>query len=265
MLRGISYLIAMDKHTLRVRAMQRIGNALENEGDYPGAQASLERALALAKDDLQRANILNDMGWVMMQKGDLIQATELCLNALKMCGDPANRDHLRAQIFDHLGTLAEKRNDSADALSYHQQSLDIKQRLGDTSGVAESANNLGHAYRALDDAEQAMLSFQNSLKLDQQIGNALGTAMATMNIGNVYADQDEVDPAIQHFEEALHTFEKIGHKQGMAMCLDNLAACKEDTHQDDVVRDHLNKALTLYEEIGDTEGEARIKVALQAL
>jgi protein O-GlcNAc transferase len=255
----------MDKQMLRVRAMQRIGNVLENEGDYTGAQGSLERALAQAKDDVQRASILNDMGWVLMQRGDLSHANELCLNALKLCGENAARDHLRAQIFDHLGTLAEKRESAQDALSYHQQSLNIKQRLGDTSGVAESANNLGHVYRLLEDADKAMQSFQNSLQLDQQIGNPLGIAMATMNIGNACADKDEVSLAVQYFEEALNMFEKMGHKQGMAMCLDNLAACLEDDAQDAQVREYLNKSLNLYAEIGDPEGEARIKAALAEL
>ena len=247
---------------LRVRAMQRIGNVLENEGDYAGAQSSLERALTYAKTDLQRASILNDMGWVMMQRGELESATTYAEEAIHLCGNNPGNSPLRAQIFDHLGTIAEKSSDLPRALSYHQQSFDLKRQLGDMNAMAETANNLGAVFRSMEDFDQTLHFFKQSLDFNKQIGNVLGIAMATLNMGNAYADQDDMPNAISTFQTALDMFEKMGHKQGMATSLDNLAACLEDSEDKDTAHAYLSRAYALYQEIGDAEGEARIREVL---
>ena len=42
-----------------------------------------------------------------------------------------------------IGVIYDNKNDSKKALSYYQNSLQVKQEIGDTAGIAISYNNIG--------------------------------------------------------------------------------------------------------------------------
>lgn len=254
----------MDKYSLRVRTMQRLGNVLENEGDYRAAQIALERALANARTDTHRASILNDMGWVLMQRSQPVEAQKLIEQALQICEtrlaqDTANQA-MRAQILDHLGMIFKYRGDLQEALEIHQRSLDIKTLLGDTFGMAESENNIGMTQRAQGESSDALQSFEHSLKLLQQVEYPLGIAVGMINIGTVLDDEGKLQEAIEQYQLAQQACERIGYRQGSALCLDNLATCYDKQGEFGRALSYLDSALALYSELGDLEGEAHARI-----
>ena len=254
----------MDKYSLRVRTMQRLGNVLENEGDYRAAQTALDRALANARTDTHRASILNDMGWVMMQRSQPVEAQKLIEQALLICetklAHDAAHQAMRAQILDHLGKIYEYRGELQAALEIHQRSLQIKTELDDTFGMAESENNVGTTRRALGHLAEASRSFEHSLKLLQQVEYPLGIAVGMMNIGTVLDDLGKLPEAIEQYQLAQQTCERIGYRQGSALSLDNLATCYDKLGEYARALTYLDNALAIYTELGDLEGEAHARI-----
>ena len=100
----------VDKHALHIKALQRLGNVLECEGNYAASRDALQRALSQSAKPIQQASVLNDIAWVLMRQGDIDEARQLSEQALTLCADVPDSDRLRAQIFDHLGIFAEERH-----------------------------------------------------------------------------------------------------------------------------------------------------------
>lgn len=250
----------MNRQTIHVKALQRMGNVLECEGDYDASEVALQRALTKAETLAQRASILNDIAWVMLRKGEVDHAQQLGKQALQLCDALEDSDRLRAQIFDHLGTIAEQQGDVAQSLQLHRQSLTIKERLSDTFGILESANNLGAVNQTIGNYQEAMQEFEMCFQLSSQVGYTLGTAMATLNIGLIHNNLMNLDHAIEHYNNALTQFQSIGHRQGTALCLGNLGTAYQMRHDHQQARNYLDQALSLYTALSDEEGQADVRV-----
>ena len=91
------------------------GVTLTGKGDYDAALATLEEGLALSEkvgDEVQRHRMLNSLGWVYMECGDLHRAIELSqegAQGARKRGDPetiANPEINLADIFLAKGDLA---------------------------------------------------------------------------------------------------------------------------------------------------------------
>ena len=237
-----------------------MGNVLECEGDYDASEVALQHALSKAETAAQRASILNDIAWVLLRKGDIDAAQQLGEEALQLCDEIADGDRLRAQIFDHLGTIAEQQGEVAQSLQFHRNSLTIKENLSDTFGILESANNLGAVNQTIGNYTEAMQQFEMCFQLSSQVGYTLGTAMATLNIGLIHNNLMELEHAIAHYNTALTQFQSIGHRQGTAICMGNLGTAYQMLHDQQQAISYLDQALTLYMALGDEEGQADVRV-----
>jgi tetratricopeptide (TPR) repeat protein len=96
-----------------------------------------------------------------------------------------------------LGIAYDSQGEYNKAIEYHQQSLVIKQEIGDRSGIAKSFNNLGNAYDSLGEYNKAIEYHQQSLKIFQEIGDRSGIATSLGNLGNAYDSLGEYQQAIE--------------------------------------------------------------------
>lgn len=235
---------------------------MECEGDYDASEVALQRALTKAETVAQRASILNDVAWVMLRKGDIDNAQQFGKQALQLCDELEDSDRLRAQIFDHLGTIAEQQGKVEDAIAFHLLSRKVKEAYEDIFGVLESANNLGSTYQLAGQDIKALDEFEYCLTLSKQVGYTLGIATAMLNIGNVHEFRGDFEKTTTFCEDALQLFDNINHLPGAALCLGNLGALFQQLHQSEKARLFIEKALALNLELGDKEGLAFSKTWL---
>lgn len=100
----------------RFRAAVNEGRALHRKGDYKGAMAAFEKALALDPDD---PRALSELGWSAFFAKDLALAEAKTKEALRRTRDA----DLRGSVLYNLGRIAEEQGKKPDAVAFYQRSL----------------------------------------------------------------------------------------------------------------------------------------------
>ena len=90
-----------------------------------------------------------------------------------------------------------------EAISYHQQSLEIDREIGNRGGVAKSLGNLGIVYKNLGRYEEAISYHQQSLEIYREIGDRGGVADSLNGLGEVYDALEDYQQALSLYQEAL--------------------------------------------------------------
>ena len=102
------------------------------------------------------------------------------------------------------------RGDLDRALSLYQESLALKEQLGDKKGKAASLSSLSNVYWEKKDYDQAQQLMEQSIELSKQIGDFEGNAYSITKLGQLCQVRGDNESALKYFREGLSLFEKLG-------------------------------------------------------
>jgi tetratricopeptide (TPR) repeat protein len=102
---------------------------------------------------------------------------------------------------------------------YFEQSLKIRQEIGDKSGEGNSLNNISQIFQARGDYDTALTYLQQSLKIRQEIGDMAGLCATLFNMGHIHAQNEAMDQAVG----AWVTVYRLAQPRGLAQALAALA------------------------------------------
>ncbi|MBC7861951.1 MAG: tetratricopeptide repeat protein [Bacteroidia bacterium] len=249
---------------------------------------SLLGRLKNAKEDSNKVNLLNDLGWeikehnpdsaILLSKNAIAIAKKIQWN--KGTGD----------AYNNLGAYSYLKAEYADALSWHTAALKIRTLTNDRKGIAASFGNIGLVYRMLGNYSMAIEFYFKALKIADETGDLklqannlgnIGVVYRNMgnfdgaldyyfkalqkteflhdkagavrhlaNIGIVYYSKGDYDKALEYYFKALKRDEEAGNKNGMAKHLGNIGAVYQDQKNFDEALAYYSKALKLREELG---------------
>jgi tetratricopeptide (TPR) repeat protein len=129
----------------------------------------------------------------------------------------------RSSILYNLADLLTQQGDVARALTLWQESLALKERIGDVEGKAATLHQMAGVIAQQGDVARALTLWQESLALDERIGDVQGKAATLANMAGVIAQQGDVARALTLWQESLALKERIGDVQGKAATLANMA------------------------------------------
>ncbi|MDJ1177388.1 tetratricopeptide repeat protein [Roseofilum sp. BLCC_M91] len=155
-----------------------------------------------------------------------------------------------------LGIAYYAQGDYEAALSFHQQSLEIEQQIGDRSGIASSLGNLGNAYSSQGDYKAALSFYQQSLKISQEIGDRSGIANSFTGLGIAYRSQGDYKSAISFHQQSLEISQEIGDRSGIASSLGNLGNAYRSQGDYERAISFYQQSLEIKQESGDRSGIA---------
>jgi tetratricopeptide (TPR) repeat protein len=95
----------------------------------------------------------------------------------------------RSAYIHQLGILAQVCGDYEEAARQYQRSLDIKERLGDQAGMADSYHQLGMLAQVRGDYDEAARQYQRSLDIEERLGNQAGMATTYSQLGNLASER----------------------------------------------------------------------------
>jgi tetratricopeptide (TPR) repeat protein len=96
-----------------------------------------------------------------------------------------------------LGILAQVTGDYTEARRLYQESLKIKQELGDKSGVSASLGQLGMLAQATGDYTEARRLYQECLKIDQELGDKSSIAITLAQTALLEENEGNLDKALE--------------------------------------------------------------------
>jgi len=214
---------------VRAKALRGAGSLAEEQGDFDGARAWHEEALAARReleDELAVAESLSDLGNVANLQGDGRRARELHEQALairRVAGD----DWGIAVSLNNLGNVAHHAGDNAQARALYEESCELLQALGDRWALAVTLNNLGVIAGEQGDLDAADDFLERSLGIARDLGDRQGEAYALLALGENAVARGRLTDAFDHYRHSLAITSELGDRQGTAELLEAFAGLAE--------------------------------------
>ncbi|MBU7046253.1 MAG: tetratricopeptide repeat protein [Theionarchaea archaeon] len=165
--------------------------------------------------------------------------------------------HGMAQTYGNLGLVYDSKGQWDTAIEYYEKSLEISEKIGDIHGMAQTYNNLGLVYDSKGQWDTAIEYYEKSLEISEKIGDIHGMAQTYGNLGSVYGRKGQWDTAIEYYEKDLEIREKVGDIHGMAQTYNNLGLVYDSKGQWDTAIEYYEKSLEIKEKVGDIHGMAQ--------
>lgn len=162
---------------------------------FASYQASLKwQRQHSGRTDLEAITLTN-LATVLQTQGKWDEAEKTYLAAFALFIDLDDLYH-QSQVLGNLGTLCLQTNRYEQALPYFLKDLEMAQRINNHASQSHTLNNLGIVYRHLEQETDAFQCYQQSLVLKQELGDLHGELTVLINICRLlqlYGDQEIID------------------------------------------------------------------------
>ncbi|MBN1178551.1 MAG: tetratricopeptide repeat protein, partial [Anaerolineae bacterium] len=258
-----SYQAALTHHppavTHQADVQRKIAKVWELQGQYEEATyylAAAQATLVHNESSPEMARVLDAMGWLAAQKGDLDHALHLCTKGLQLShtlpyDEPSQK--VRSELHHTMGTVLLRKGDYDEAVARFQESITTREEIGDLYGMSRSYNNLAVVYWSQSNYDLTARYLQESLKIHQKIGNTYGIAMTLSNLGVLYYTLGDCEQAISYYEHSLTIRREIGDAQGIADVYNNLGEVHHSLGDHSQALYYLEHAVQMYTQIGNRE------------
>ncbi|HZZ40701.1 MAG TPA: tetratricopeptide repeat protein [Acidobacteriaceae bacterium] len=196
----------------------------EQQGDYKSAKQKL--AVVLASDP-RNVEALLASGRVAILAGDAQGGLDVLSRALPLATELDNQEE-KASILQATGVAYGSMDRVDDALRNYQESLAIKQQIGDKRGEASSLNQIAYMEDRQGKEDQALAAYKQSLTLGREIGDQTGIADSLINLGDFYHNHAKPDEALKSTLEALQIERQLGNQSEQALCMHNIGSIRMD-------------------------------------
>jgi tetratricopeptide (TPR) repeat protein/CHAT domain-containing protein len=162
----------------------------------------------------------------------------------------------RAVLLHNYGVFLQDRGEYEEALEKYEQSLRIKEGLGNRAGVASSLHQIGNLHYLRGDYDEALEKYEESLGILMELGNRAGVAISLHQIGNLHYLRGEYDEALEKYEESLGILMELGNRAGVANSLHQIGMIHQERGEYDEALEKYEESLRIAEELGDRAGVA---------
>ncbi|MFQ5977586.1 MAG: tetratricopeptide repeat protein [Candidatus Heimdallarchaeota archaeon] len=126
----------------------------------------------------------------------------------------------REASFAYLrGRICYLKGEWDQSMPYFQQSLALRQELGNKRAIAVSLRNISITHGVKAEWDRALDFNQQALKLFQEVGDKYHIGLCLTNIGVNYRAKGEFDNALKYCQQGLALYQELGNKEGIAYSL----------------------------------------------
>jgi len=218
----------------------------EDSSAFDKARVSYQKLLA---HDPKNLDVLLRLGWVEI-KTDNPQGSLDFLNRALTIAVQLGNDEEKAAILDAVGNAYQHLNKLDDAMRNYQESLDLKRRLDDKGGIAETLNWMAEAQQFAGKSEEALKSYQEAIRLRRMVGDKTGLGGNLLDLGNFYESIGKYDEALSSAKEALPLLRETGDRQNEGICLNNIGWVYLDKADYENAMTYFQQALDLRQKFG---------------
>ena len=158
---------------------------------------------------------------------------------------------VKAAALHHLGIIHLDQGRYDEAVTMYQESLKMKEELGDRSGIASTLGQLGNVHYVQGRYDEAVKMYQEGLKIFEELGNRSGIASTLGQLGMIHQDQGRYDEAVTMYQESRKIAEELGDKRVIAITLGQLGMIHQDQGRYDEAVTMYQESRKIAEELGD--------------
>ncbi len=256
------------------KTIYEVAHFMQTQNQFQKAKAYYQKILSQAKDLTIKAAVLNNLGLLLSDQNELIEAKKDYEEALLIRRKLAEKNpeiYLSdvAMILNNLANLLSDQNELTGAKKDYEEALLIYRELADKNpdvhvpDVAMILNNLGVLLMNQDELIDAKKVYEEALlvyrKLADKNPDTYLPYMATNlnNLALLLSDQDELIGAKKNYEEALLIRRKLADKNpdvylpDVAASLSNLANLLSAQNELTGARKNYEEALLIYRKLAD--------------
>ncbi len=166
----------------------------------------------------------------------------------------ANENIEAARVLNRAGRLQLRLNSPQDAISSHNQALDLLKTTPAVEVEVDNLNGLAAAYWYID--RERIYEYANSARtLSEQSGYTRGQAEALLNIAG-RQNQDDHRLCVKTAEKSLDLWTTLGDKDGAARTHGQIGTCYLAQNMLSEAHEHFETQLQLFRELGNSAGQA---------
>ncbi len=235
----------------------------EATGDYPQAQAYIERAsieYEQRADALGKARCLNQLGAIAARQGEFDHAREWYSQALDVVADRGNRSAEEPLVvlrtLNGLGIAACQQGHYAESKLHFEHALELSRLQGNRLDEAQALNNLGMLAAYQRDFDRAQHYHREALEIRRVIGHRAGEGLSAYNLAVAYVEAGSYAEAETYFKAALSIARALGNRWDEVNVLNGLGVLYLLVGVLPQAQAHLQNALKVAQSIGDEAGQA---------
>jgi predicted ATPase/class 3 adenylate cyclase len=147
--------------------------------------------------------------------------------AARLASQHLNSNHITAWLFFHLGLAYKdlRRGDEAEAAA--REGLTRARRGQDMRLATRCLNLLGVVTGMRRDWEESSRWHQEALELAERLGDGFMEASALIGLGRLCAEQGETERAARYYESSIAAWRTVGSERGLATALNGLGIITE--------------------------------------
>ncbi len=158
-----------------------------------------------------------------------------------------------AYAINNMGVIDNDNGKLTKSLEYYYKSLNYREMINDSLGLAESYNNIGNIYAIQDDTKNGIFYTEKSLEVSKLIGSkSYGTILT--NLGGLYGKSGDTAKEMKFYEESLSLNREINNSVGVANSLRLIASIYNEEGDTDKALQYLSENLIILEDKGYNDG-----------
>jgi len=155
----------------------------------------------------------------------------------------------KAAILQAIGVAYGVMGKPEDALRNYQQSLEIKRRIGQKRGMAQSLHAIAQLEDGLGRLPLALKDYKEALEIERELGDSKGVGDTLIDFSNSYNDHGQYDRALNLLHEALQIERDVGNENQLGFCLNSIGNTYFSKGDFDDARTYFEQALALREKL----------------
>lgn len=213
-------------------------------------------------DQAGLVRVLNTLGIVDSESGELLQALEAFLRADALCKELLDREG-EANALNNTGNVYAYLGDHVNALDYYQQSLVVCEEALLLEAKTRALINVGGTYHELGQYEVATEYLSRALTPEIDADPYMH-ALCLLNLGRSYQRLGRLEPAKDCLQRSLSLSQNADDPLSVSSALDGLANLSLKMGRLPEALSDLKQSLALTEAAGDLKGQSETLLLLAA-
>lgn len=199
----LNYAEDMNDEALISRTLSNIGLIYDYQGNREEAVSYYTRSLKLGEklnDHTITAASLVNIGTIYQKQEDMHLALRYYEMAISNFIDGLN-DKMLGGVYNNMGVVYEALSYNDSAFLYYQKSFDLRNQMGDISGMAGSLFNLADFYESNKEQAKSLSIAENALSLAEESESASLIRDISFFLYKKYKEKGQLNQSLRMYEQ----------------------------------------------------------------